>query len=182
MDVPTEHITFIGSTDPWISGDHATGLVCLSELPNGLATKQPVPSGPNVTEVTGDERANAVVRLGNVVTGGDQMALVMDFPAYEAPVDIYAAMQLPDGSLYVVDSDGNLTMDLVPYRTRVTDAQSATILDSFDVCKSFGASVPTGTWNVYAVVAPTNGGDFSGIDLTSGDYDLWFYSFDVTCP
>ena len=141
----------------------------------------PVPSGPNVTEVTGDDRANAFVTLGSVVTGGDQMALVMNFPAYEAAVDIYAAVQLPDGNLYLVKSDGSLTTELKPYAQGVTAAQSATILDSFDVCMPFGASVPTGTWNVYSVVAPTNGGDFSGIDFTSGDYNLWFYSFDVTC-
>jgi len=143
---------------------------------------QPVPFGPNVTEVTGDDRANAVVTLGSVVTGGDQMALVMNFPPHEAAVDIYAGVQLPNGSLYLVKSDGSLTMDLVPYGTGVDDAQSATILDSFDVCMPFGTSVPTGTWNVYSVVAPTNGGNFSAIDFTSGDYDLWFYSFDVTCP
>ena len=140
------------------------------------------PSGPKVTQVTGDDRANAVVTLGSVVTGGDQMALVMNFPAYEAAVDIYAAVQFPDGNLYVVKSDGSLTMDFVPYATGVTQAQSATLLDSFDVCTPSGAFVPTGTWQVYAVVTPTNGGNFSAIDFTSGEYDLWFYSFDVTCP
>ncbi len=156
-DNPTTSITLYGS-----------GLVFLS--------------GQHVTELTGDDRASAPVKLGSVVTGGDQMSLVMDFPEYETGVDIYAGVQTPDGTLFVVASDERLTTELVPYATGVTAAQPATIFDSFDVCTPSGATVPAGTWWVYYLIVPTNDGDLSAIDFASGDYDLGFYSFDVACP
>jgi len=147
-----------------------------------VAGVQPAPDAPSATEVTGDDRAGAVVTLGSVVTGGDEMNLKVNYPPYDAPVDIYVGVGLPDGSIWLVASDGSLTPDLVAYATGVTDAQSATVFDSFDVCTPFGASVPEGTWWMYSVVAPTNGGEISAIDWDAGAYDFTYYSFDVTCP
>jgi hypothetical protein len=158
----------------------ATAVVAVTVI-EATAIVDP-PSGPGATELTGDDRANGVVTAGSVVTGGGQMGLVVNFPGYTAAVDIYVGIQLPDGVLYLVGSDGSLTTELVPYATGVTAAQSATIFNSFEVCTPFGASVPTGNWNVYSVVAPTNGGDLSAIDWDAGDYDLTYYGFEVTCP
>lgn len=159
-----------------------TDVITVAHIsPSPLVPEDP-PSGQNSVELTGDDRGSAPVTMGSVVSGGDQMNLVTNFPPYTAAVDIYVGVQVPDGTLFLVASDGSLTTDLVPYATGVTDQQSDTVFSSFEVCTPFGASVPTGTWNVYTVVAPTNGGDLSAIDWAAGDYDLTYYGFDVTCP
>ena len=142
---------------------------------------QPVPSGQNSNELTGDDIANAPADLGSVATGGDQMQLALNFPAYDAAVDEYVAVQMPDGTLLFVASDDSLTTDIVPYAKGVTDAKTATIVDAFNVCTPFGAAIPTGTWTVYSLAVPANGGDLSAIDWAAGDYDLQFYSFNVSC-
>jgi len=148
-----------------------------------VVTPEPVPTGQNSTKLTGDDIANAPVNLGSVVTGGGQMQLALSFPAYAAAVDEYVAVQTPDGALFFVGSDNTLTTELVPYATGVTDAKAATIFDAFSICSPFGgaALVPTGTWTIYSLVLPANGGDLSTIDWAAGDYDLQYYSFAVSC-
>lgn len=138
----------------------------------------PVPIDQTITELTGADRANAPANLGSVVTDGDQIQLALSFPAYAAAVDEYAAVQYPDGTLFFVAPDNSLTIEYVAYAVGVTDATNVSVCGSFDVCTLFGASVPTGTWTVYSLVAPSNGGDLSGVV----NYDLPYYTFEVTCP
>ena len=145
---------------------------------------QPVPTGQTITELTGDDLANAPVNMGSVVTGGDQMELALNFPAYEAAVDVYAAVIVPpDCSVFFVASDNTLTTDIVAYAKGVTDATNVTVCGSFAVCNMFGnPTVPTGTWQAYSMVVPTNGGDFTAIDWDICGYDIEWYTFDITCP
>jgi hypothetical protein len=104
----------------------------------------------------------------------------MNFPAYESPVDTYAAIQLPDGTLYCIDSNGSLTESLVPYATNSTQAHSDTIFDEFDVCTPFGPAIPEGTYYVYMLVLPA-GQDINNVDWANDAYDLTYFSFDVKC-
>ena len=138
---------------------------------------EPVPTSPNSTAVNATD---AYVSVGDIANGGDSMELKMNFPAYESPVDIYAAIQLPDGTLYCIDSNGSLTESLVPYATNSTQAHSDTIFDEFDVCTPFGPAIPEGTYYVYMLVLPA-GKDINNVDWANDAYDLTYFSFDVKC-
>jgi len=155
--------------------------ITISVTVQGIAQPQPVPTQPTAEELTGDEIANAPVNLGPVATGGDKvMEVAVNFPPYENPVDIYVGILMPDGTLYILDSNKNLITDVVPFATNTTEAVSETIFDSFPVCTPFGPAIPTGTYNVYSLVVPA-GSDLSTMDWTSDAYTLTYYSFDVNC-
>ena len=154
------------------NGDTATVAVTVQQA----VTPQPLPSGQNVNELTGSQIANAPVNLGSVVTGGNQMELAVNFPAYAAAVDEYVAIQIPGGTLFFLGHDGNLTTNMVAYAKGVTAAQKVTVYKAFDVCNPFGqATVPTGQWTVYSLVSPANGGHLSSVVT----YDLPYYTFTV---
>ncbi len=147
---------------------------------DNVTQPQPLPTEPTPKELTGDEIANAPVIVGSVATGGKEMQLAVNFPPYEDAVDIYVGIMTPDGTLYLVNSNKELTPSsdgLVAFATNTTDAISETIF-SFSVCNPFGLSIQEGTYNVYSVVVPA-GTDISSMDWSSDPYILTYYSFEV---
>ncbi len=147
------------------------------------AASIPVPVGQNLVRITNDAIAAAPVYMGSVATGtGNQMQLSLVFPKYDAAVDIYVGIMVPNGTLFLLDSDGNFVTNPAPYAIGVTDAIKTTVVDAFNVCNSFGTStIPIGTWTAYFLVIPTNGGNINAINWVTGNYEIKFYTFDVEC-
>lgn len=141
------------------------------------------PVGPSIIQrQTIEDITSAPVNLGSVSTGGNSMGLAINFPAYAGPVDIWVGVQLPDKTFIYLDSAHNLTLELVPFEVGVTQASVATIVEEFQICSRFsGANVPEGSWAVFWLVAPANGGRIDLIDFDKGPYKLGFYGFDLRC-
>ncbi len=97
----------------------------------------------------------------------------LNFPAYNAPVDLYMALLNPAGKLLFVDAGGNLTTEFSPYAVGTTSAVNS----SFSVADSPLASDLYGQCGVYWLVAPSNGGDIIG--SLEGAYELGFYSLNL---
>lgn len=148
----------------------------------------PLPIEPTVVVPdTPEAIAVAPVFLGEVAVNpdGNKMDLTMQFTAYEADVDLYAAVMLPDGVLWFIDAADTLSLQAVPFRAAVTAPQTATLFADFEVCTPFGTpALPEGTWTAFWLIAPANGGDLSLIDFSEGStdaYELGFYSFETGC-
>lgn len=143
-----------------------------------------------------------VVQNGLPALSGE-MELSMDFPAYNAPVDIWCVVFLPDGRAVVVDSDGvpgSLdTEGFVPLAQEVSGTPViGQVIPPFDVngtdvsgtgvndSEMNGATRPAifspwpedGLWAVYWLIAPTANGDIMAA-IEKGAYDLGYYVFNV---
>ncbi len=130
---------------------------------------------------------SAPVYMGNVVTGGNQMELSVNFPAYNKPVDIFIAIGLPDGRYYVADESGKVlnleSVGFLPIATSVAGTKTIKpILTPFAVGSSGSAFDPwpvDGTWIVYWLVSPDcNGNIWEAV--AKENYELGFYTFQVS--
>lgn len=176
-------ITAVGGGDAVITVTDANdSTVTVAVTVTGAVEPEPVPTEVvTVAAETNDEIAAAPVDLGSVATGGSNIGLAVSFPPYEAAVDQFVAVATPDGTLFFIDADGELTAEIVPSAVGVTDAEAVTVLDEMAACSPFGATVPTGDWSAYWLVGPAADGDLDAI-LGAEAYELGFYTFEVTCP
>ncbi len=149
------------------------------------ADGEDVPNGVVVVDKS-DDPESAPVYMGNAVSGGDQMELSTNFPAYKNPVDIWIAIVLPDGRFYVVEESGNVlsfeTVGFVPFANGISgEPIIKEVLAPFEIGTAGTAYEPwpeDGTWAVYWLVAPSpNDNIFTAIE--GGDYELGFYSVQV---
>ncbi len=146
---------------------------------------QDIPDSVEVVDASSSP-SNAPVYLGKVLTGGNEMEVSVDFPAYNQPVDIWLALVLPDGRFYVADESNNIisveTTGLVPFTSGVYGtAITSEIVAPFETGSNgtpFDPWPDDGTWTVYWVVAPESGGDISKA-FADGKYELGFYTFEV---
>lgn len=161
----------IYQSDPVSSTNNCTTTVS-NDQPISIPTTQ------EVTELIGDEIANAPVYLGDIATGGNQMQFTLSFPSYMGPVDEYIAIQLPNGTLFFFGPNG-FTTNVVAYNIGVTSAQRKTIYNPFDVYKNGQPLLSAGKWVVYSLVCPSNGGDLIGAITNDFPYDLLYYTFAI---
>jgi hypothetical protein len=157
-----------------------------SSVPVQVQTSQAAvdpPAGPCVVHrETIQAIESAPVNLGSVATGGNSMGLVINFPPFTSPVDIWVAVQLPDGTLVFLDSSHSLTLNPSPFEVRATKPSVSIIVKEFEVCSlSGGNSLPEGPWAIYWLIAPTNDGNIDLIDFDKGPYELDYYAFDLHC-
>ncbi|NIA10297.1 MAG: hypothetical protein GWP10_11370 [Nitrospiraceae bacterium] len=133
------------------------------------ACAQPVPTGQNIISLTGSEIEKAPVYL-DIATGGDQMELALNFPAYAGPVNEYIIVQLPNGAWLFFGPNG-FTTKVVAYKVGVTSSQREKVFNPLNAYKNGQAIVLSGQWIVCSLVCPTsNGGDLA-------NYELIYYSF-----
>ena len=145
-----------------------------------------LPDGINLVNKT-DNPMDAPITLGDVVTGGYRMEPRVNFPAYNEPVDIWVVIGLPDGRFHVIDDSGNIIsldeMGFVPVAKGVSERSTVLNgLPSFEVGSQGSPFEPwpeDGVWEVYWLVAPSNGGDIMAA-LENGKYELGFYQFSVS--
>ncbi len=139
--------------------------------------------------------AKLPVSFGDVASteDGKNIGVSANFPAYSAPVDIWYAFALPgfQTAFLFTESDGFEQLDLtsgdplniVPFRVGVTDAFSVQLIPEFAVCDPLlnQPTVPTGTWTVVLIVAPTNGGNFEAIGQNGAPFEQTNFTFEVGC-
>ena len=128
-----------------------------------------------------------VVKNGLPTLSGE-MELAIDFPAYNAPVDIWCVVFLPDGRGIVVDSAETLrSLDVEGFvalaRGVSGTSASGQVLSPFDINGTARPSIfspwpEDGIWSVYWLIAPTTGGDIM-VAIENGAYDLGYYPFQV---
>ncbi|MBF0230346.1 MAG: hypothetical protein HQK63_12285 [Desulfamplus sp.] len=138
------------------------------------------PKGGSVVDFT-SKSSTAPVYMGSVVTGGDQMELSINFPAYNKAVDVWVLISTPDGKSYFVDKSANFfpieSGKSVPILKNISGVKSEKqIIKPFDVT-SLG-NLLDGKWTVYWFIAPSNNGDIVKA-IEKGDYQLGFYTFQV---
>jgi len=156
-----------------------------SIVDNASADGLDLPDGVVVVDATANP-ADAPVYIGNVVTGGSQMELSVNFPAYNKAVDIWIGIQLPDGRFYFVDESGKwLSIETSGFPPIITGVSNTTtvkqVLAPFDIGSAgapFNPWPDDGTWTVYWLIAPDNNGNI--IDaLDNGNYELGTFRFEV---
>ncbi|MBF0099591.1 MAG: IPT/TIG domain-containing protein [Desulfobacterales bacterium] len=133
-----------------------------------------------------DNPTSAPVYMGNVITGGTQMALSVHFSAYNKPVDIFIAIGLPDGRYYVADEAGRVlnleSVGFLPIATGVSGTKTIKqILTPFEIGSSGTAFDPwpvDGTWIVYWLISPDCNGDIWKA-VENKNYELGYYTFQV---
>ncbi len=128
-----------------------------------------------------------VVQNGLPTLSGE-MELSIDFPAYNAPVDIWCVVFLPDGRSVVVDSNGALqsleASGFLPLAQGISGVPiSKQVLSPFDVNGTARPSIfspwpEDGLWAVYWLITPTAGGDIMAA-IENEAYDLGYYVFEV---
>ncbi|MBF0376652.1 MAG: formylglycine-generating enzyme family protein [Desulfamplus sp.] len=137
------------------------------------------PSGITTIEMTSNP-TDAPVYMGSVVTGGNQMELSINFPAYSKPVDIWIAIRLPDGSYYVVDESGKFlpsTSAFAPVASGVACVNiTKQLVPPFET-STLGTAF-NGLWFVYWLIAPESNGDFAKA-MGNGKFVYGSYSFEV---
>ncbi|MBF0376481.1 MAG: LamG domain-containing protein [Desulfamplus sp.] len=138
------------------------------------------PKGGSVVDFT-SKSSTAPVYMGSVVTGGDQMELSINFPAYNKAVDVWVLITTPDGKSYFLDKSANFfpieSGKSVPMLKNISGVKSEKqIIKPFDVT-SLG-SLLDGKWTVYWFIAPSNNGDIVKA-IEKGDYQLGFYTFEI---
>lgn len=89
------------------------------------------------------------------------------FPCYTTAVDLYAAIQFPDGRMAFIDDTGSLTPEFKAFAVNTTTATGY---------HTVSMELPQGLYFVYWLVVPTNGGDLFRADLT-GYFELGLYTY-----
>ncbi|MBF0200557.1 MAG: hypothetical protein HQK66_04460, partial [Desulfamplus sp.] len=143
------------------------------------------PLGIIERDLTGN-LSSAPVNMGDVITGGSQMELFVNFPAYNKPVDIWIAILLPDGRFYVADEAGDVwsldSAGFVPLAENVAGESTVKqIIDPFPIGAAQTPFEPwpeNGNWWLYWLIAPRSNGDIiEAIDR--GNFELGYYMFNV---
>ncbi|MBF0303373.1 MAG: LamG domain-containing protein [Desulfamplus sp.] len=139
------------------------------------------PKGGSVVDFT-SKSSTAPVYMGSVVTGGDQMELSINFPAYNKGVDVWVLITTPDGKSYFLDKSANFfpieSGKSVPMLQNISGVKSEKqIIKPFDVT-SLG-NLLDGKWAVYWFIAPSSNGDIVKA-IEKGDYQLGFYTFEIS--
>ncbi|MBF0103525.1 MAG: S8 family serine peptidase [Desulfobacterales bacterium] len=108
----------------------------------------------------------------NLSLKNNVLQLSYNFPSYTSAVDIYAAVALPDKNLYFIGSNGDLIEGSFSLISTGTEAVIKPYVWSLDIL-----NIPQyGEWTIYWLVTPSNGGDFSAIDLSNDPYEVGWYS------
>jgi len=123
------------------------------------------------------------------IVPGDKMHLGFHFAGYKGPVDIYAAIQIPDSGFYFSqdNAEAPLTTEFCAFRRRDKGPVDVDMIDDFDVCEVLGNQY-NGTWWVYSLVIPAQERTFDSLEeflscLDEGQvpYGLGWYGFWVNC-
>lgn len=152
-------VSLIGSTDYYIKLWKAVSLP---------SSPTPIKHNPVVRPVVDTDPLIArPFSFGDISSGIATVRAA--FPAFEAPVDIYLAIDaLPYGALYLINESGNLTESTTPWQTNKSDTTDVTI---FEIPVVF--LIP-GDYRGYTVVVPA-GADPATFDFKSSAYYMWYF-------
>ena len=145
--------TFAGTeaagTYHWYAGVATAGTL---DFPGGLTvvpmTYYPATSGPSVHLLPD--------RTG--YRGGDAMQLNLVATPGSAAVDLYVALQFPDGSLLFVTQGGGVSSSMTPFRSGWTGG----IIDQEVFRYAFGGGEPAGTYHWHAGITQMGTGTWVG--------------------
>ena len=98
-------------------------------------------------------------------------------------MDVYIGISLPSNIFYVLDSNGifqPISSNSIPaYKIGVKKKEFHRILTQVPICSSSRNQIPAGTYKIYVLAIPTNGGNFKEIDFNKDPYYLYFYNFNI---
>ena len=146
--------------------------------------QMPVPNSPNfiyydpvsAPVINKDPFLARPFSFGDMTTGTATVRVAL--PTFSGPVDIYVAIALPDGNIYLFDSNNNLVLftdlaSIVPWRTEQVEP-----LDQVIFTGDVASLLPGDYWG-YILVVPANT-DLNTFNWSTSPYYLWY--FKVTLP
>ena len=146
--------------------------------------QMPVPNSPNfiyydpvsAPVINKDPFLARPFSFGDMTTGTATVRVAL--PTFSGPVDIYVAIALPDGNIYLFDSNNNLVLftdlaSIVPWRTEQVEP-----LDQVIFTGDVASLLPGDYWG-YILVVPANT-DLNTFSWSTSPYYLWY--FKVTLP
>ena len=167
------------------AGGYMSGGQCMA--------RKAVPSDQTSVDLSGHMEISPVDLGDGAADGeivpGDKMHLGFHFAGYKGPVDIYAAIQIPDSGFYFSqdNAEAPLTTEFCAFRRRDKGPVDVDMIDDFDVCEVLGNQY-NGTWWVYSLVIPAQERTFDSLEeflscLDEGQvpYGLGWYGFWVNC-
>ncbi len=119
------------------------------------------------------------ITLGTVANGGNQIGLSVHFPSFDKLVDIWIAIEVPTIGFFTIDEHNHLTREIRPWKIGISQEQSQTIIEQFKYCKNSQPLIPEGTYKVYWLIVPSNGGEL--IDFDNDYYELYWYELNLRC-
>ena len=152
--------------------DCAENLLCLMAPPED-ETCRPQPTGPSFFFANTSEEINALfIHAAPVFVdqfSTEFLQVNVNIPCYDGPIDVFIALEIPDGRMLFIEGDGLLARDFKPFRISETAAVTNTFIYS---------SLPKGTTKLYWLISPTIAGNFwSAFNL--GLYDLGGHPFNL---
>jgi len=176
-------ITVTDSSDPAKTAEVAVTVSIPVDVPSDATTNAPAEDA--TAEEIAEFAKTAPVQMGPASTGeGTNIGVTLNIPKYNAAVDIWVAVQMPDGTLMFVNSDGDLVVDdytYPAYATNVTEALGVTILESFNACLPFFGDALEGTWYAYSFIAPAVEGQTIVDAIAAALYEMTYYPFTLSC-
>ena len=103
--------------------------------------------------------------------------IILNYPAYNAPADLYMALLTPSGKLLFLNSNDRLTTDFSPY---VIGAQSA-IKNIIEIENDPLYHELYGNCGLFWLVAPSNGGNLLA-SIENEAYELGYYNVTTDIP
>ena len=167
------------------AGGYMSGGQCMA--------RKAVPSDQTSVDLSGHMEISPVDLGDGAADGeivpGDKMHLGFHFAGYKGPVDIYAAIQIPDSGFYFIEDNETtpFVTEFHAFEAGVKGPVEVDMLDDFDACEVLGNQY-NGNWWVYFLVIPAQETTFDSLEeflscLDEGQvpYGLGWYGFRVDC-